>query len=74
MDEQDDLIKNIKHKLSSRKLHVAVIGFISATIFFCLGMLPPDLWVELVKWLFGLYAIGNVGEHLANGMKNRTTR
>lgn len=67
MDE--DLRKKVKEKLTSRKLHVAIVGFVSATLFFYFGMLPPDLWVELIKWLFGLYAIGNVGEHIANSLK-----
>ncbi|WP_263787282.1 hypothetical protein [Salinibacter grassmerensis] len=52
-------------KLKSRKLQVTLIVFVSATTFLTVGILPPELWVELVKWTAGIYALGNVGEHAA---------
>lgn len=71
-DEQtkkENLIEDVKRRLTSRKLHVAVVGFIAATFFFYYGMLSGALWVELLKWIFGLYSVGNVGEHFADAAK-----
>jgi len=68
---KEDIKKDLKRRLTSRKLHVAVIGFIAATLFFYFGMLSGALWVELVRWLFALYAAGNVGEHMADAAKSR---
>jgi len=53
-------------RLTSRKLHVTLVGFVSATLFFYHGMLPPDQWVSFVQWIFAIYVAGNAFEHFAN--------
>lgn len=53
-------------RLTSRKLHITIVGFITATIFFYAGMLPPELWVEFIQWIFAVYVAGNAFEHFAN--------
>lgn len=53
-------------KLTSRKFHVTLVGYVSATLFFYWGLLPPELWVDFSKWLFAIYVVGNSFEHFAN--------
>jgi len=51
--------------LASKKLMCAGICFLAATIFVGLGRADFAGWAEFVKWIFGIYAAGNVGEHAA---------
>ena len=51
--------------LKSRKLLCAGICFVSATIALWIGHADFSEWGDFVKWIFGIYAAGNVGEHVA---------
>ena len=51
--------------LKSRKLLCAGICYVSATAALLYGMAEFKDWADFVKWIFGLYAAGNVGEHVA---------
>ena len=51
--------------LKSRKLLCASICFVSATAALLGGMAEFKDWADFIKWIFGLYAAGNVGEHVA---------
>ena len=55
----------------SRKLVVAAVIFIIATIFIIWTKLdlPPN-YVDLIKWLFGIYSVGNVGTKFAHKGKD----
>jgi len=66
-DKKEDLSlkEDIKKRLSSRKLHVVIVGFITATFFFYFGMLSGALWVDFMKWIAGIYMGANVGEWFA---------
>jgi len=35
-------------------------------VFVFIGQTDFKGWSEFVKWVFGIYAAGNVGEHVAN--------
>ena len=50
----------------SRKLLCALALFIVATVFVFIGQTDFQGWSDFVKWVFGIYAAGNVGEHVAN--------
>lgn len=50
----------------SRKLLCALALFIAATVFVFIGQTDFQGWSDFVKWVFGIYAAGNVGEHVAN--------
>ena len=52
--------------LGSKKLLCAGICFIAATVFVLAGKADFYGWAEFTKWIFGIYAAGNVGEHAAN--------
>lgn len=54
--------------LASKKLICAGICFIAATIFVLAGKADFTGWAEFVKWIFGIYAAGNVGEHVSTNM------
>ena len=72
--EKENIKDLIKKKLTSRKFHVTLIGYVSATLFLYWGLLPPDLWVDFSKWLFAVYTIGNSFEHFTNqGIKVKTS-
>ena len=49
----------------SRKLLCAFVCFLIATICLTINTATFQEWGDFVKWLFGLYAAGNVGEHIA---------
>lgn len=51
--------------LKSRKLLCATICFVVATSLLALDHATFTEWGDFVKWIFGLYAAGNVGEHIA---------
>ena len=52
--------------LKSRKLICAVVLFLSACGALFLGKTDFAGWAEFMKWVFGIYAAGNVVEHVAN--------
>lgn len=51
--------------LKSRKLLCAAICFVTATVALVLNLADFQGWSDFVKWIFGIYAAGNVGEHVA---------
>jgi hypothetical protein len=55
----------------SRKLLCAIALFIVATVFVFIGQTDFQGWSDFVKWVFGIYAAGNVGEHVANKKKQK---
>lgn len=52
--------------LKSRKLLCAGICFVTATTALGLGQADFQGWADFVKWVFGIYAAGNVGEHISD--------
>ena len=57
----------------SRKLLCALALFIVATVFVFIGQTDFQGWSDFVKWVFGIYAAGNVGEHVANNKEQKVT-
>ena len=53
----------------SRKLLCALALFITATVFVVIGQTDFQGWYDFVKWVFGIYAAGNVGEYTASKIK-----
>ena len=58
--------------LGSKKLICAGVCFLAATIFVGIGKADFAGWAEFVKWIFGIYAAGNVGEHVAKKVEINT--
>ena len=57
----------------SRKLLCAIALFVVATVFVFIGQTDFQGWSDFVKWVFGIYAAGNVGEHTANKINTGTS-
>ena len=51
--------------LKSRKLLCAGVCFAAASIALTVGLADFQGWSDFVKWVFGIYAAGNVGEHVS---------
>jgi hypothetical protein len=56
--------------LKSRKLLCAAICFVCASSALLYGIAEFKDWADFVKWIFGLYAAGNVGEHATKKAKS----
>ena len=61
-------------KWTSSKLIAFVIIFLSATTFFTLKYVNSDQWIEVVKWLFGIFVGGNVAATVAHKFGNGGTK
>ena len=57
--------------LTSRKLVCAFVCFLAATVFVILGKADFQGWAEFTKWIFGIYAAGNVGEHASKTLGSK---
>tara|TARA_R100000030_G_scaffold12562_1_gene8400 strand:- start:683 stop:844 length:162 start_codon:yes stop_codon:yes gene_type:complete len=44
----------------------AMILFLASIVFVATNQADFSQWAEFVKWVFGIYAAGNVGEHVSN--------
>lgn len=55
--------------LKSRKLLCAGICFAIATGCLAFQIATFQEWGDFIKWIFGLYSAGNVGEHVAKKVK-----
>jgi hypothetical protein len=52
-----------------RKLFLGLILFVIATLLLIFSEKTDfDGWSQVVMWIFGIYAAGNVGEHLSDGL------
>lgn len=57
--------------LKSRKLLCAGVCFVSASIALAVGLADFQGWSDFCKWVFGIYAAGNVGEHVAEKKESK---
>ena len=51
--------------LGGRKMALAIILFIIATVLLFIGKADFSSWGEFIKWIFGIYVVGNGAEHIA---------
>lgn len=52
--------------LKSRKLLCACVCFLFATVALTMNAATFQEWADFIKWVFGIYAAGNVGEHITD--------
>ena len=57
--------------LASKKLMCAGLCFTAATVFVLAGKADFTGWAEFTKWIFGIYAAGNVGEHASKNLNSK---
>ena len=58
----------IKKFFTSRKTIIAILLLASATFLVAYNKMTIDQWIEIVKWLYGLFIAGNVASKF--GSKN----
>ncbi len=65
-------MKTIMDKIGGRKMFLTMILFTISTICLFTNCSSFSEWGEFTKWLFGIFAVGNIGEHCSNqfGKKN----
>ena len=62
-------MENVYAWFGGRKLFFGLLLFVIATTLFLVSDKTDfDGWSTLVMWIFGIYAVGNVGEHLSDGL------
>ena len=59
-------MSGLKTQLQSKKLMFATVLFVASIVFVATKQADFVQWAEFVKWVFGIYAAGNVGEHVSN--------
>ena len=58
-----------QNKYGSRKLWLMIALALTATILLWFAKIDNLHWVDIVKWSFGIYCFGNVGEHYTDKSK-----
>ena len=56
----------IKKFFTSRKTIIAILLLASATLLTFYSKMTIDQWMEIVKWLYGLFIAGNVASKFGN--------
>jgi hypothetical protein len=52
-------------RFRSRKFMLAMLSFVMSSAWLALGMIDALQWVDITKWVLGLYLAGNVGDTAA---------
>jgi len=62
------LINNDTINLKSRKLWISVLLFVTSLVmlYFKVGDITPDAWIEFTKWVFTIYVLSNTMSKLTN--------
>jgi len=58
-------------KFLSRKFILSIFILVSRTVFVATGSIEYEIWMELVKWVFGFYALGNGIEHVSKNLSGK---
>lgn len=77
-EESKENVSQVMEKIyawfGGRKMFLGMFLFVLATLLFIFSDKTDFAgWSELVMWIFGIYAVGNVGEHLSDGLKTKQT-
>jgi len=63
--------EELKQKIASRKLIMCLVLFGIATVALFTGYAVFAAWTEFMRWLFGIYVVGNVFEHGTRALNGR---
>jgi hypothetical protein len=50
----------LKKLLTSRKTIIGVLLLLSATLLTYFGQMTTEQWIEIAKWIYGIFVAGNV--------------
>lgn len=59
----------IKKFFTSRKTIIAILLLASATFLVAYNKMTVDQWIEIIKWIYGIFIVGNVASKYT-GSKN----
>ena len=62
-------MNNFFNKMGGRKLIFAILLTAIASLMLWFDKSTTAEWREFMIWIYGTYAVGNVGEHLSGMMK-----
>ncbi len=57
--------------IGGRKLTFALVLTVLATVFVWFSKLSAEEWMDFMKWIYGTYAIGNVGEYVGKSLAQK---
>ncbi len=57
----------LKKFLTSRKTIIAILLLASATILTFYSKMSVEQFIELAKWIYGIFVVGNVGSKFTGG-------
>jgi len=57
----------LKKFLTSRKTIIAVLLLASATVLTFYSKMSVEQFIELAKWIYGIFVVGNVGAKFTGG-------
>ena len=57
-------------KLQSTKLHIALAMSATSSLFLWTKRMNASEWINFSKWIFGIYATGNVGQKAAEHLRS----
>ena len=52
-----------------RKLFFAIVLLLISSVMVWFAKIDSIQWIDFMKWIFGIYASGNVTEHIAKAIK-----
>lgn len=65
------LTARAERKWASRKVAVAILVVLLATLLCAWGRIADTVWGDVVKWVTGLYMLGNFGSSAVELLKGR---
>jgi hypothetical protein len=62
-------MKKLYEIAGGRKLFFAIILLLISSVMIWFDKIDSTQWIDFMKWIFGIYAGGNVTEHIAKAIK-----
>lgn len=62
-----------QRKWASRKVLIALLVILLATLLCAYGRVADTVWGDVVKWITGLYMLGNVGSGAVELLRGRAS-
>ena len=59
-------MEKLRNKLGGRKMMFSLILLALSTSMVFIGKADFSGWSEFIKWVLGIYVVGNVGEYATN--------
>lgn len=67
-------MEKVYNFMGGRKLLFALILMLVASGFVWYDKINGQQWIDFMKWIFGIYAGGNIGEHFSKMIIKKKTK